>query len=77
MAVAILEFSKKISTEILVLTSTLTWLWAVVINCKSGTVLKEILMGGWVLIFCEVEVSQLGGDLDIDDEGSEQNVEPL
>jgi hypothetical protein len=34
-------------------------------------------MGGWVLIFCEVEVSQLGGDLDIDDEGSEQNVEPL
>jgi hypothetical protein len=35
------------------------------------------LMRGWVLIFQEVEVSQLGGDLDVDDEGSEQNIEPL
>jgi hypothetical protein len=34
-------------------------------------------MRGWVLIFQEVEVSQLGGDLDVDDEGSEQNIEPL
>jgi hypothetical protein len=34
-------------------------------------------MRGCIPIFQEVDVSRLSGDLDIDDEGSEQNIEPL
>jgi hypothetical protein len=38
----------------------------------------QVLIVGWVLIFWEVQGKLIGGDLDVDDEGSEQRqFEPM